>query len=265
MESQQLLYRTGIAKASADDVLIRGYSLRSMIGELSLAGMFYLLVIGELPTRNQEKMLEAILVACCEHGVRPPSIQAARQIASGGVQFQACVAGGILALGDSHGGAVEDAMNVFSAALGRMKSEQLTPEAAAGLVVEETKTQGRRLSGYGHPTHAEDPRTTRLMQVAKELGVYGNCCVLAETMAALTNPILGRALPLNVDGAVAAIVTEMGFDPRIGKGIFAIGRVFGIVAHVFEEKVREKPMAHLPPANLIEYDGQQPRPFRRVD
>lgn len=265
MESQQVLYRTGIAKASADDVLIRGYSLRSMVGELSLAGMFYLLVMGELPTSKQEKMLDALLVACCEHGVRPPSIQAARQVASGGVQFQACVAGGILALGDSHGGAVEDAMNIFSAAVARMRMEQLAPNAVAQEVLKDTKAKGLRLPGYGHPTHAEDPRTTRLLQVAKELNIYGKCCELAEAMASLTGSILGRALPLNVDGAVAAIVLEMGFDPRIGKGIFVVGRVVGIVAHVFEEKVREKPMAHLPAVNSIEYDGPKPRPFRRVE
>jgi citrate synthase len=265
MESRQLLYRTGIAKASSDDVLIRGYSLRSMVGELSLAGMFYLLVMGELPTRKQEKMLDAILVACCEHGVRPPSIQAARQVASGGVQFQACVAGGILALGDSHGGAVEDAMNLFVAGAARAKTMQLSPPEAAKEILMEAKAQGRRLPGYGHPTHSEDPRTTRLLQVAKELGIYGDCCELAEAIAGLTASIIGRALPLNVDGAVAAIVTEMNFDPRIGKGIFAAARVFGIVAHVFEEKVREKPMAHLPAADLIEYDGPQPRSFRRAD
>ena len=106
---KQVMYRTAIAKASADDVLIRGYSLRCLIGNLSIAGMCCLLVKGEMPSESEQKMMDAILVACAEHGVRPPSIQAARQIASGGVQFQACVAGGILALGDSHGGAIEDA------------------------------------------------------------------------------------------------------------------------------------------------------------
>lgn len=265
MESGQVLYRTAIAKACADDVLIRGYSLREMVGNLSLAGMFYLLVQGELPTRRQEKMLDAIFVACCEHGVRPPSIQAARQIASGGVQFQACLAGGILALGDSHGGAVEDAMAVFAAGLTTIKESGRSAVEVAKEILAETKARKQRLPGYGHPTHSEDPRTVRLMQLAKELGSYGGCCELAEAIAALTGSMVGRALPLNVDGAVAALATEMGFDPRIGKGIFALARAFGIAAHVFEEKMREKPMAHLPAAELIEYDGPEPRPFRRLE
>ncbi len=252
---QQVMYRTAIAKASADDVLIRGYSLRCLIGNLSIAGMCYLLIQGVMPTESEQKMLDAILVACAEHGVRPPSIQAARQIASGGVQFQACVAGGILALGDSHGGAIEDAMTVFATGMTRIESGNDIDETASGILTE-SKERKQRLPGYGHPTHAQDPRTTRLFELAREYGVYGNCCRLAESIANQTRPILGRSLPLNVDGGVAAILSEMGFDSRIGKGIFAASRVFGIVAHVFEEKVREKPMAHLPAYDLIQYDGK---------
>lgn len=265
MESkqQQLMYRTSISKSLSDDVLVRGYSLIEMMGELSLAGMLYLLVMGELPTKGQEKMLDAILVACSEHGVRPPSIQAARQIASGGVQFQACVAGGILALGDAHGGAVEDAMSIFAAAKAKMKESNLSLEEMARKILTDAKAKKKRLPGLGHPTHIEDPRTVKLMKIAHELGIYGESCELAETMAKLTTSISGRALPLNVDGAVGAIAAELGFDSRFGKGMFLLGRVFGIAAHVFEDKIREKPMSHLPAANLHEYDGPEPRPFKR--
>jgi citrate synthase len=253
---KQLMYRTAIAKASADDVLIRGYSLRCLIGNLSIAGMCYLLVKGVMPSESEGKMLDAILVAGAEHGVRPPSIQAARQIASGGVQFQACVAGGILALGDSHGGAIEDAMGIFVEAMAKSKSDD-DVDTVALQILTEAKERKQRLPGYGHPVHGEDPRTTRLFDLAREYGIYGKCCRLAESIAKQTQPVLGRNLPLNVDGGVAAILSEMGFDPRIGKGIFAASRVFGIIAHVFEEKVREKPMAHLPAYDLIEYDGKE--------
>jgi citrate synthase len=253
---KQVMYRTAIAKASAEDVLIRGYSLRCLIGNLSIAGLCYLLVKGVMPSESEGKMLDAILVACAEHGVRPPSIQAARQIASGGVQFQACVAGGILALGDSHGGAIEDAMNVLAAGVAAMESGAGVDEAARQILAG-SKERKQRLPGYGHPTHAQDPRTTRLFELAREHGIYGKCCRLAESIAQQTKPVLGRDLPLNVDGGVAAILSEMGFDPRIGKGIFAASRVFGIVAHVFEEKLREKPMAHLPARDLIQYDGKE--------
>ncbi len=253
---KQVLYRTAIAKASADDVLVRGYSLRQLIGKLSIAGMCYLLIRGAMPSQSEEKLLDAILVACAEHGVRPPSIQAARQIASGGVQFQACVAGGILALGDSHGGAIEDAMSILAAGIAQVGAGGEV-DGTAVRIVTESKERKQRLPGYGHPMHAQDPRTTKLFELARNYGIYGNSCRLAEAIAKQTGPILGRNLPLNVDGGVAALLCEMGFDARVGKGIFAASRVFGIVAHVFEEKMREKPMAHLPAYDLIEYDGKQ--------
>jgi citryl-CoA lyase len=263
MESHQehILYRTAISKAFPDDVLIRGYSLTSMIGKLSLPGMFSLLIKGELPSKKEEKMLDAIFVACAEHGVRPPSIQAARQIASGGVQFQACVAGGILAVGDSHGGAVENIMTIYVDALRQMKERGISTKEMATEILTEAKAKKKRIPGYGHPTHAEDPRTVTLMKLARELDIYNEICELAEIMAGLTASISGRALPLNVDGCVGAIAAEMGFPPEIGKGIFLLGRVFGISAHVLEEKKREKPMSHLPAPTQYVYDGPEKRVF----
>ncbi len=258
-DGNHLMYRTAISKALPDDVVVRGYSLRSLIGDLSIAGMCYLLIKGDRPDRNAEKMLDAILVACSEHGVRPPSIQAARQIASGGVQFQACVAGGILALGDSHGGAIEEAMVLFDPGLDKIKGGMPIQEVAEQ-ILSGYKARKQRLPGFGHPTHAQDPRTTRLFDLARELGIFNDACRLAESIADQSQAVMGRKLPLNVDGGIAAILTEMNFDPRVGKGIFSAGRIFGIIAHVLEEKVREKPMAHLPAFDMIQYDGRELEP-----
>ncbi len=255
-QKKVVLYRTAISYATPDDVIIRGYSLRSLIGNLSLAGMCYLLVKGVMPSESEQKMLDAILVACTEHGVKPPSIEAARQIASGGVQFQACVAGGILALGDSHGGAIEHAMHLFEEGLALIKGGGDTDQVALG-ILGDFKQRNARLPGYGHPLHPRDPRTIRLFELAEKYGLYGKCCRLAESIAKHSKEVLGRNLPLNVDGGVAAVLSEMGFDYRVGKGIFAASRIFGIVAHVFEDKVREKPFSHRPPDYLLEYDGKE--------
>jgi len=261
MAEEHVTYRTAIGMANSDTILIRGYSLVDMMGNISLPGMFSLLVKGELPSVAEEKILEAILVSCAEHGVRPPSIQAAVQIASGGVQFQACVAGGILACGDSHGGAVENIMEIFEKAKKRMEEEGMSPEDMGRQILVDAKAAKRRLPGYGHPVHPIDPRTVRLMAMAKEYGVYGKVCAMAESMVGMTKDIMGRHLPLNVDGAVGALLTEMGFDWRVGKGVFLLGRVFGITAHVLEDKLREKPMSHQPAPGQWAYDGPAPRPF----
>ena len=65
---------------------------------------------------------------------------------------------------------------------------------------------------------------------------------------------------MNVDGAIAAIVSEMGFDWRLGKGFFIIGRTPGLVAHAYEELVMEKPFSkRLDEEKEVEYLGPGPR------
>lgn len=260
VSEQKPLFRTAISRAGAEDILVRGYSLMDLVGNVSLGTVISLLIKGDLPSPAEGEMIEAILVACSEHGVRPPSIQAARQVASGGVQFQACVAAGILALGDSHGGAIEQCMQLLQEAAAGIRPGEKTAAEAAAEALSAAKAARRRLPGFGHPVHEVDPRTVRLFSLAEKSGLKGVHCRLAGEMAGQATAVMGRPLPLNVDGAVAALLADMGFDWRVGKGFFIMGRACGIVAHVFEEITREKPMSHLPAHDLIRYDGPPERP-----
>ena len=67
----------------------------------------------------------------------------------------------------------------------------------------------------------------------------------------------GKPLPINVDGALGAILSDLGLDPRTFNGIFMIARTPGLVAHVTEEQTREKPMRRIDPVNHA-YDGPAP-------
>ena len=62
----------------------------------------------------------------------------------------------------------------------------------------------------------------------------------------------------DVNGATAAVISDMGFDWRLGKAFFIISRVPGLVAHACEEMTREKPMRKLGPLPF-EYDGPDER------
>ena len=59
---------------------------------------------------------------------------------------------------------------------------------------------------------------------------------------------------LNVDGAIAALLCELGFPSEVGSLVFVIGRVPGLAAHVHEERTRQRPMRAIN-FTQAEYDG----------
>ncbi|WP_333785017.1 citryl-CoA lyase [Thermocrinis sp.] len=246
-------WRTGITQHVGHETYIRGYRLLDIVGNLSFAQAIYLILKGELPNEKESKMMEAMLVSVIDHGIAPPSAIAARAVASGGNSLNVGVAAGVLAFGSAHGGALEDAMKFIQEGV---KGNKTVEE-----IVKEYLESKKPIPGYGHRYYKEfDPRTKRLMDIAKDLGFYGPHCKFAEEVADEIERQKGKRLVLNVDGAIAAIASEMGFDWRLGKGFFIIGRVPGLVAHVYEELTTEKPFSkRLDEEKEVEYTGLPPR------
>ncbi len=244
-------WRTAISFHDGQVAYVRGYKLEQLVGNLTFTEAIYLVLKGELPDEKTAKMLDAIFVATVEHSIAPPSVIAARAVISGGNPLNVGVGAGILAFGEAHGGALEGAMKFLQENVDRNPKE----------VVEEYLSQKRRIPGYGHRFYKDyDPRTRRLFEIAKELGFFGKYAEFALAVEKALEEIKGRKLVLNVDGAIAAIVSEMGFDYRLGKGFFIIGRIPGLVAHAYEELVMEKPFSkRLDEEKEVEYLGPAPR------
>ncbi|HZA26228.1 MAG TPA: citryl-CoA lyase [Actinomycetota bacterium] len=249
-------WRTAIGRVRPDEILIRGYDLTELIGRKPFGDVVYLLLAGDLPGGNEGRMVDALLVAAAEHSVVAPSVNAARFVASAGVPLQGAVGAGIAGLGDLHGGAVDAAARVF---LDAEETGKADGDAALEVAMR-LKEQGRRLPGYGHNVHTADPRATRLLEVADELGFRGRWCGLAQVFENTTEKVFGKQLPMNVDGAMGALLLELGLDWRLGKAFYVIGRAPGLVAHVFEEKDRERPYRDVGWEN-VEYDGPDRRPL----
>ena len=243
-------WRTAISSVKPNEIRVRGYDLVEMIGRKSFGDVVYLLLSGELPEGNQGRMVEACLVAASEHSVVAPSVDAARFVASAGVPLQAAVAAGVTGLGDHHGGAVDACARLL------MEAGESDVESVARRVKEE----GSRLPGFGHVVHDPDPRAARLMEVAGELGFRGRWCDLAEELQGVTQAVFGKQLDMNVDGALASILLELGLDWRLGKAFYVIARPPGFVAHVYEEQTRERPYRDVGWKN-VEYDGPEDRPL----
>jgi citrate synthase len=81
---------------------------------------------------------------------------------------------------------------------------------------------------------------------------------MARAFGAALATVTGKALPLNVDGAIAACLYELGFDAARANAFFIMARMPGWLAHVVEEATRERPMRRIEPS-AWEYDGPAQR------
>ena len=249
-------WNSKITKVEPNHLVTCGYRQEDLIGNVPFSNVVYLLLKGELPSKEHGRMIDAILSACVDHGVTPPSAMASRVVASGGVPLPSAVAAGILAIGDAHGGAIEKGAKLLQESIVRMKKENKSIEEMALVIVKEAKEQKKRVPGFGHRVHTSDPRTKRLFSLAEELYIAGEHVALSKAIEVELEKSAGKKLPINVDGAIAAIISDMGFDWRLGKGFFLIGRVAGLTAHVYEEQTREKPMRKMFTVDC-EYDGPE--------
>ena len=251
---------TSLTAIEPNKIQVRGYSLDEMMGRLSFAEAVYLLLMGELPTPTIGRILNAVLVSSIDHGVTPPSTLAARNVATSGAPLKDCVAAGILAFGPHHGCDIESCMRFLDRGLTLMRSGK-TMQQAAEAIVAECADEHEVPPGFGHRFHTRDPRAARLFQMALELEVEGEHVRLiraAERVLADPEGRFKRPLPVNVDGAIAAICADLGFAYELGNAIFLISRLPGLIAHAHEERTRQLPMRQIDPKDH-DYDGARDR------
>lgn len=245
-------WKTAITSIAPNRVAVRGYDIAQLMGNVSFGQAVYLILRGEMPSAPVGRLMEAILVASIDHGATPPSVLAARTVASTGASLSASVAAGVMSINQHHGGAIENCARALMAIAARAQGG-MSMDDAAGAYLAELKASGHRMSGFGHRIHTNDPRTARLFELAAEAGVKGPVMEAAEAVSRAFQAS-GKPLPINVDGAMAAILAQLGFDPAVMNGIFMMARVPGLVAHVTEEQTRMKPMRKVDPVHH-EYDG----------
>lgn len=254
----ELTWKTAITKVEPNKISVRGYKLDDLMGQVNYAQMVYLLLKGEMPSEKTGKMIEAILVSSVDHGTTPPSVLSAITVASTGAPLNAAIAAGVLSISRFHGGAIEECMHILQQGMDLVRNEGLTFEDSARKIIDDYKAINKRLSGFGHRIHTNDPRTKKLFLLAEEYGVAGDFTKMAMAFVAMLKEASGKELPLNVDGAIAALLCDMDFDPALANAFFITARIPGLVAHIYEEKKRYKPMRKIHPTD-VEYDGPEER------
>ncbi len=263
LKFKSIKWRTSITKIEPNQILTRGYSQEDLIGNLSFPEMIYLLIIGNLPSNKESKMLEAVLVSLCDHGVTPPSTQVARLMASTGSPLNSCVSGGILSFGKHHAGALEACMKLLQEGVKEYTGSLDSPKDVkkmAEVLIEKFIQNNHKIPGFGHRYHNEDPRAPKLIEIAKKYGFCGIHTQLALAIQDIISDVKG--IRMNVDGANAGILSDMAFDWQVGTGIFMMGRLPGLISHIYEEKTIESPFRKLFEIDEIYYDDNEENNIR---
>ncbi len=228
-------WATGVSHMEPGVIELRGRPVQDLIGTLGLVSVIWLLVRGDVPSPGQAALLEAALVAGVDHGPQAPSIAIARMAATCGVGLNSAIASGVNVLGDSHGGAGQQCVELLDRVLEIEASGTPQAEAAAQAVAEGP----RYVPGFGHRFHPRDPRRDPLLGLVAAAAADGvvpgrhlRAGLAVEEHLRLSR---SRPVPMNIDGCTAIIYAELGFAAPLARGLFVLSRSVGILAHAWEE------------------------------
>lgn len=231
---------TAIATSSADAITVRGRDLcRDLIGKVGFTDYFYFLVTGGMPTEEQRFFTDAVLVAIAEHGL-VPSVQAARMtLAAAPEAWQGGMAAGLLGVGSVVAGSSEAAGRYLVTLLADAKRTGASLDETAQAGLRRLTADKQKVPGLGHPQHsAGDPRAILLLKLADDRGVAGDHVAMLRLLEKHAKAVTGRALPINVSGAIPAVMLDVGWPVDAIKGLPLLARTAGLVAHLYEETQR---------------------------
>ncbi|MFF3442783.1 citryl-CoA lyase [Streptosporangium sp. NPDC002721] len=216
---------TAVSRIEPDVIELQGRPVQELIGRAGFAEVVWLMLRGRLPDERQAALLEAALVSSVDHGPHAPSIAAARMAITCGVGLNNAVATGVNMLGDVHGGAGEQCVEML---------EEVVRSGDAAATVARWRARDKYLPGFGHRFHTRDPRRDPLLTLVDE-AVAGEVVAGDHLRAARRVEELISPVPMNIDGATAVIYAELGFPAPLARGLFVLSRSVGILAHAWEE------------------------------
>ena len=219
-------FETSVGTSDADSITVMGRDLAGdLMGKATLTELAFLVVQRRMPSAEETRLFDTVLVSLADHGLTP-TVLAARLTHTGAPEsLQGAVAAGLLGAGSVFLGVVEDTVR-FLDAMGEDVDAAVKRELEAG----------RRIPGLGHPVHkVQDPRTPRIYEVAAETGLEGAYLGRLRDVAAAHAKQTGRELPINGAGVAGAALADLGFPPALLRGFALLARTAGLLGHLAEE------------------------------
>jgi citrate synthase len=212
-----------------------------LMGRIGFGELAFWLVAQRRPSPAQTRVFEAVLVALADHGFTPTAIAARLTYLSAPDSLQGALAAGLLGGGSRFLGVTEDCGGYLAGVLaeqdGPLPADEAGWDALALAAVESTRRANRFVPGLGHPVHkVTDPRTPRLIVLARESGTYGPHLALFEAIGRVHDQVLGRRLPLNGAGVCGAALADLGLPIEMLRGFALLARCAGLLGQLAEER-----------------------------
>lgn len=257
-------WTTDIIDMAPGHIRFRGHPIQELIGSVTFPQMIWLMTRGDLPTNEQADLLECALVAAVDHGPQAPSIATARMAVTCGLGLNGAMASAVNMLDDVHGGAGEQAVELYIWINDEVKKGQQLDTATAQMIDRWQAERTKFVPGFGHRFHKpEDPRAPRLLGLVDEAAragtVGGNFADIGRAIQKTLNTRKGKPVPMNIDGATAVIYAELGFAGPLARGLFCLSRSVGVIAHAWEQMNQGgRNKGPTPPEYRWSYTGPNP-------
>lgn len=227
--------------------------------DLSLAGNFLYALTGETPSEAAARVMDVALVLHAEHGSNASTF-VARATASTLTDVYSAITAAIGALkGPLHGGANTAVMQALEG-IGDVAGVE-------SYVLDVLSKPGGRVMGFGHRVYKVlDPRAQVLKEVSRKLAQesgdskWFDMSLEMERVMDREMTQRGKQVKPNVDFFSASVYRMLGFPSDMYTPIFAVARISGWMAHLYEQYADNRIMRP-----RLAYSGPMGLKFKPVD
>ena len=234
-------FPTSLGTSDAEHMNLLGQDVAGdLMGKVGFGELAFWLITQRRPAPGEARLFEAVLIGLADHGFTPTAIAARLTYLSAPDAVQGALAAGLLGGGSRFLGVTEDTGRFLADILAQAPNPPLDDDAGwdelARRAVAESKAAGKFVPGLGHPVHKrQDPRTPRLIEIAREEGLYGPHLALFEAIGRVHPEVLGKTLPLNGAGVSGAALADLGLRQELLRAAVLLARCAGLIGHIAEE------------------------------
>jgi citrate synthase len=232
-------YPTALGAASRTAITLLGHDLaEDVMGNVGFGELSFWLATQRRPTKGETRVFEAVLAALADHGFTPTAIVTRLTYLSAPDSIQGALAAGLLGGGSRFLGVTEDCGRFLHDVLTAVElpTDDAGWDALALSTVRAQREAKKFIPGLGHHVHKDgDPRTPRLMTIAREEGLFGPHLRLFEAIGRVHGQVLGRTLPLNGAGVCGAALADLGLPLELLRGFALLARTAGLIGQLAEE------------------------------